>query len=90
VLDPASNAWLAWGWVAAVVRRFTASGLCESVLAASSAWLIEQLRVDVERQRDHLAEAVQLELGATDRDVVSCDLVFEPAWPGRLEKDYFS
>ena len=58
LLDLAPNAWLLWEWVAAVVDRLLASGLAEGALAASSASLIERLRLDLEQQRDHLADAV--------------------------------
>lgn len=58
LLDLAPNAWWVWEWVSAVVARLQAAGFSEGVLAASSASLIERLRVDLERERDRLAEAV--------------------------------
>jgi type III restriction enzyme len=58
LLDLAPNAWWVWEWVGAVVTRLRLAGFSETVLAASSASLIERLRVDVERERDRLAEAV--------------------------------
>ena len=58
LLDLAPNAWLLWAWVGEVVDRLLASGLAEGALAAASASLIERLRLDLEQQRDHLADAV--------------------------------
>lgn len=58
LLDLSPNAWLVWEWVGAVVARLQASGLSESAMAASSASLIERLRVDLEAERDRLAQAV--------------------------------
>jgi type III restriction enzyme len=56
LLDIAPNAWQVWAWVDAVVRRLLACGLSEAVLAASSASLIERLRLDVQAERDRLAQ----------------------------------
>lgn len=67
LLDLAPNAWLTWGWVDAVVGRLLASGCSESRLAGSSAALIERLRIDIERERDRLAEAAFLALVAEGR-----------------------
>jgi type III restriction enzyme len=58
LLDLAPNAWLVWAWVDEVVKRLLAGGLDEGALAASSASLIERLRVDLEAERDRLAQAV--------------------------------
>ena len=58
LLDLAPNAWLVWSWVDAVVARMLARGWAEPVLAASSASLVECLRVDLEAERNRLAEAV--------------------------------
>ena len=58
LLDVAPNAWLVWSWVEAVLVRLVALGYSEAALAASSDSLIECLRIDVERERDRLAEAV--------------------------------
>ncbi|MDE2594632.1 MAG: DEAD/DEAH box helicase family protein [Burkholderiales bacterium] len=58
LLDIAPNAWLVWDWVNAVVDRLLAKGLDEGAMAASSASLIERLRVDLEAERDRLAQAV--------------------------------
>ena len=64
LLDLAPNAWQVWGWVDAVVARLLGGGCSETRLAGSSAALIERLRIDVERERDRLAEAAFLALVA--------------------------
>ncbi|WP_374595091.1 DEAD/DEAH box helicase family protein [Aquabacterium sp.] len=56
LLDLAPNAWLVWDWVDAVVTRLRAQGFGEGVLARSSASLAERLRIDVEAERDRLAQ----------------------------------
>ncbi|MFZ5528621.1 MAG: DEAD/DEAH box helicase family protein [Pseudomonadota bacterium] len=56
LLDLAPNAWLVWEWVEAVVARLLGQGLSEGVLSASSASLIERLRMDLEAERDRLAQ----------------------------------
>lgn len=56
LLDLAPNAWLVWQWVEAVIARLLAQGYSEDALARSSSSLIERLRVDVERERDRLAQ----------------------------------
>ena len=58
LLDLAPNAWLVWSWVDAVVARLLARGWAEPVLAASGASLVERLRLDLEAERNRLAEAV--------------------------------
>lgn len=58
LLDVSPNAWLVWAWVGEVVDRLLAEGLSEGALAVSSASLVERLRVDLERERDRLAEQV--------------------------------
>ena len=58
LIDVAPNAWLVWSWVEAVVVRLVAAGHAEAALAASSDSLIERLRIDVERERDRLAEGM--------------------------------
>lgn len=58
LLDLVPNAWWVWTWVSAVVDRLLAEGCAQSALAGSSASLIERLRIDLERERDRLAEAV--------------------------------
>ena len=58
LIDIAPNAWSVWAWVDAVLARFNAQGWSDAVIAASSDSLIETLRVDVERERDRLAQAV--------------------------------
>ena len=57
LLDIAPNAWWAWDWVSAVGARLLAQGFRQEELAASSASLLERLRVDVEGERDRLAQA---------------------------------
>ena len=57
LLDIAPNAWWAWDWVNGVVKRLTGQGFGEADLAASSASLLERLRIDVEAERDRLAQA---------------------------------
>ena len=58
LLDIAPNGWWAWDWVSGVVTRLNDRGFDERVLAASSASLLERLRVDVEAERDRLAQIV--------------------------------
>lgn len=67
LLDLAPNAWQVWEWVEAVLHRLRGQGLAEAVLAASSASLIERLRIDIERERDRLAEQVFLQEVASGR-----------------------
>ena len=55
LLDIVPNAWWAWDWVDQVSARMTARGIGEPALAASSASLLERLRVDIEAERDRLA-----------------------------------
>ncbi len=57
LLDIAPNAWWVWSWVDAVVSRFLLA-YPEKVIAASSASLLERLRIDLEVERDRLAQAV--------------------------------
>jgi type III restriction enzyme len=58
LIDLAPNAWLVWDWVAAAVKRLRGMGFSESALAGSSASLIERLRIDIECERDRLAQSV--------------------------------
>lgn len=58
LLDLAPNPWIVWGWVDAVLTRLLTSGLDEGAIAASSASLIETLRLDLEAERDRLAQGV--------------------------------
>ncbi len=58
VLDIAPNAWWVWTWVDAVLHRLMQQGYPEKVLAASSASLLERFRMDLEVQRDRLAQSV--------------------------------
>lgn len=57
LLDIAPNAWWVWGWVDAVVSRFL-QVYAEEVIAGSSASLLERLRIDLEAERDRLAQSV--------------------------------
>ncbi len=67
LIDVAPNAWWVWSWVEAVVARLVAAGHHEDSLAASSDSLIERLRIDVERERDRLAENLFARLAADGR-----------------------
>lgn len=58
LLDLAPNAWHVWRWVEAACDRLRAAGYEEAALARSSDSLAEQLRVDIEAERDRLAQAV--------------------------------
>ena len=58
LIDLAPNVWHVWSWVEAVVECLLAAGFSEAVLAGSSTSLAERLRVDIERERDRLAQAV--------------------------------
>ncbi len=58
LIDLAPNAWLLWAWLERVVVRLAGLGYRESQLAASSASLVERLRIDVEAERDRLAQQV--------------------------------
>ncbi len=57
LVDLAPNAWLVWEWVDAVLLRLVASGFAEKAVAASADSLIETLRLDLEAERDSLAQA---------------------------------
>ncbi|MBZ0224946.1 MAG: hypothetical protein K8F51_03095 [Comamonas sp.] len=57
LLDVAPNPWRVWGWVQAVLSRLLSRWDARSV-GASGASLIEQLRQDLERERDRLAQEV--------------------------------
>jgi len=57
LLDLVSNAWWLWGWVDAVCQRLLHT-YDERALAASSASLLERLRIDLEAERDRLAQVV--------------------------------
>jgi type III restriction enzyme len=56
LLDLAPNAWTVWGWVDATLARLTASGHAPSTLARSADSLIDRLRLDIEKERDRLAQ----------------------------------
>lgn len=58
LLDIAPNPWWLWPWVGAAIERLTTQGFAERALAASSASLLERLRIDLEAERDRLAQAV--------------------------------
>jgi len=58
LLDIVANAWVAWSIVDAVLTRLLDAGVAQRSLAASSASLLERLRVDLEAERDRLALAV--------------------------------
>lgn len=58
LIDLAPNAWCVWEWIDAVVQRLISEGFDESLLAGSGASLVERLRVDIERERDRLAQTV--------------------------------
>lgn len=65
LLDLVPNPWIVWSWVEEVLTRLQGAGLDESAVAASSASLIETLRLDIEAERDRLAQAVfESEVGA--------------------------
>ena len=57
LLDLAPNAWLVWQWVEQVINRLMQQGMAEAALAGSVASLTERLRIDVEKERDRLAQA---------------------------------
>lgn len=93
LIDLAPNAWLVWDWVAAVVKRLQGLGFSESALAGSSASLVERLRIDIEKERDRLAQTVferlvqegriqfRLRADATDYELptaASLDLAVQP------------
>ena len=56
--DLVPNAWVAWRLVDAVIARLLAEGQREERIADSAALLLEQLRSDIERERERLGEAV--------------------------------
>ena len=58
LIDVAPNAWWVWGWVNEVLTRLRGQGHDERVLAASSTSLVERLRIDIEAERDRLAQSV--------------------------------
>lgn len=58
LLDIAPNAWLVWAWVDQVIERLLQQGLAESALARSVSSLTERLRIDLEQERDRLAQGL--------------------------------
>ena len=84
LIDLAPNPWIVWRWVDAVIGRLTSSGFAEADLARSSASLVEKLRVDIEKERDRLAQEHFDELVADGRvgfhlraDATDYELPFE-------------
>ncbi|MGH8190523.1 MAG: DEAD/DEAH box helicase family protein [Rhodanobacteraceae bacterium] len=58
LLDLAPNAWHVWRWVEVACERLCEAGHEEATLARSSDSLAERLRVDIEAERDRLAQSV--------------------------------
>lgn len=58
LLDLVPNPWWLWDWVGQVADRLVTSGVPLHALAASASTLVERLRVDLEAERDRLAQAV--------------------------------
>lgn len=58
LLDIVPNAWWVWDWVNAVTTRLLAQGYAEKALASSAASLMERLRINLEKERDRLAQEV--------------------------------
>ena len=57
LLDIAPNAWWVWSWVDGVLARLLKT-YAEKAIAGSSASLLERLRIDMETERDRLAQIV--------------------------------
>ena len=99
LIDLAPNAWLVWAWVDAATTRLMAAGMVEAHIAASSASLIEHLRIDLEAERDRLAQTafelgvaqgrIQFSLRAdsTDYELVREDTLLMNAEPVPLMRD---
>ncbi|MBI5784315.1 MAG: DEAD/DEAH box helicase family protein [Rhodocyclales bacterium] len=58
LLDIVPNPWWLWTWTDAVVARLLAQGYPEAVLAGSMTSLLERLRLDLESERDRVAQQV--------------------------------
>ncbi|MCB2006766.1 MAG: DEAD/DEAH box helicase family protein [Rhodoferax sp.] len=58
LLDLAPNAWLVWDWVGRVLERLQSLGISDAVLASSVSSFTERLRLDIEKERDRLAQDV--------------------------------
>lgn len=98
LLDLTPNAWLVWDWVHEVVDRFKRRGVTESVLARSVSSLTERLRIDIERERDRLAQITfnqmvekglvqfALRADATDYELPSFAELTLPAQPPVLQR----
>ena len=67
LLDLAPNPWHGWSWVEAVCSRLRKAGHSDAQLAGSAASLLERLRIDIEAQRDGLAQEVFERLLAAGR-----------------------
>ncbi len=57
LIDLAPNPWLVWRWVAEVLERLQAERFSDDDIARSVPSLIETLRIDIEAERDRLAQA---------------------------------
>ena len=57
LLDIAPNAWWVWSWVDGVLAKLLKT-YAEKAIAGSSASLLERLRIDMELERDRLAQTV--------------------------------
>jgi type III restriction enzyme len=98
LIDLAPNPWLVWQWVGVVVDRLVSHGFSEDDIGASSASLIETLRVDIEAQRDQLAQAhfdalvtvgrigFSLRADATDYELPFEQVVDAPGTPVLLQR----
>ena len=99
VLDIAPNAWQVWGWIEEVVARLC-SVYSERAIAASAETLLERLRIDIEAERDRLAEEVfvalvgsghiefRLRADATDYELpqsMNLELSGKPIWLSRSD-----
>ena len=58
LIDIVPNPWWLWSWVDALLARLLAGGYGEAVLAGATSSLLERLRIDLEAERDRLAQAV--------------------------------
>ncbi|MFA6179798.1 MAG: hypothetical protein WC696_09330, partial [Candidatus Methylopumilus sp.] len=58
LLDIVPNPWWVWQWVDFVVKKLVTTGYSEHLIAASNTSLLERLRVEIEAERDRLAQLV--------------------------------